>query len=88
VFISHKCISCCITKGDDAVTASNYGVAVELYSTGIGLDSSCEALFMHQSKANLKQDLFAEALHDAKKVQMMFICQILILILLMHRSLN
>lgn len=70
----HKCTLRCVTKGDDAVAAGNYQMAVELYSAGITLDSSCESLFAHRSKANLKRNLYAEALDDAEKVRMMFIC--------------
>ncbi|KAG2346485.1 hypothetical protein BDR05DRAFT_786028 [Suillus weaverae] len=43
-------------------------MAVELYTTGIGLDSSCESLFAHRSKANLERNLYADALEDAEKV--------------------
>jgi hypothetical protein len=45
-------------------------MAIELYSAGIGLDSSCESIFVRRSKANLKQNLYAEALDDAEKVRM------------------
>jgi hypothetical protein len=48
-------------------------MAVELCSAGISLDSSCESLFACRSKANLKRNLYAEALDDAKKVRLMFI---------------
>ncbi|KAG1789016.1 uncharacterized protein HD556DRAFT_1275673, partial [Suillus plorans] len=64
----HKCTSRCVTKGDEAVTASNYEMAVELYSVGISLDSSCESLFARRSKANLTRRLYTEALDDAEKV--------------------
>ncbi|KAG2117024.1 uncharacterized protein F5147DRAFT_298941 [Suillus discolor] len=64
----YKCTSRCVTKGDEAVTASNYEMAVELYSAGISLDSSCESLFARRSKANLTRRLYTEALDDAEKV--------------------
>ncbi|KAG0693719.1 hypothetical protein DFH29DRAFT_377451 [Suillus ampliporus] len=62
------CTARCVAKGDEAIAASNYEAAIELYSAGISLDSSCECLFAHRSKANLGQKHYAEALHDADKV--------------------
>ncbi|KAG0704041.1 hypothetical protein DFH29DRAFT_997923 [Suillus ampliporus] len=63
-----NCITRCVAKGDEAIAASNYETAIELYSVGIGLDSSSESLFTRRSKANLERNLYAEALHDADKV--------------------
>ncbi|KAG0698731.1 hypothetical protein DFH29DRAFT_1071033 [Suillus ampliporus] len=62
------CTARCLAKGDEAMAAGNYEKAIELYSAGIGLDSSCHSLFAHRSKANLERTLYAEALHDADKV--------------------
>lgn len=63
-----KCTARCVAKGDEAVAAKNYETAIELYSAGVELDSSCESLFVHRSKANLGRNLFAAALHDANRV--------------------
>ncbi|KAG2346810.1 hypothetical protein BDR05DRAFT_981412 [Suillus weaverae] len=63
-----NCTAHCISKGDEALATSNYETAVELYSLGIGLDSSCESLFVRRSKVNIERNLHAEALHDAEKV--------------------
>ncbi|KAG0701797.1 heterokaryon incompatibility protein-domain-containing protein [Suillus ampliporus] len=60
-----KCTARCLAKGDEAVVEENYEKAIELYSAGIGLDSSCDLLFAHRSKAHLDRNLYAEALHDA-----------------------
>jgi hypothetical protein len=49
------CTAHCIAKDYEAISESNYERANELYLTGIGLDSSCESLFAHRSKANLEQ---------------------------------
>ncbi|KAG2030344.1 WD40-repeat-containing domain protein [Suillus americanus] len=65
------CTARCVAKGDEAVAAKKYETAIELYSAGIELDSSCEPLFVHRSKANLDRNLFAAALHDANRVRMM-----------------
>jgi len=63
------CISRCVEKGDEAVAANNYERAIELYSAAIGLDSSCDSLFLHRTKTKLAQNLFAEALPDADMVR-------------------
>ncbi|KAG2360568.1 hypothetical protein BDR07DRAFT_1412015 [Suillus spraguei] len=62
------CTVHCVTKAHEAVAASNYEMAVALYSAAIALDSSSESLFVHRSKVNLEQKLYTEALHDAEKV--------------------
>lgn len=64
----NDCTARCVTKGDEAVAAKNYETAIELYSAGIELDSSCESLFVRRSKANLERNLFVVALHDANRV--------------------
>ncbi|KAG2364198.1 WD40-repeat-containing domain protein [Suillus spraguei] len=61
------CTARCVARGDEAVAAKNYDSAIELYSAGIELDSSCELLFVHRSKANLERNLFVAALHDANR---------------------
>ncbi|KAG2346441.1 WD40 repeat-like protein [Suillus weaverae] len=61
------CTARCVAKGDEAVAAKNYEMAIELYSAGIELDSSCESLFVHRIKTNLGRNLFAAALHDANR---------------------
>ncbi|KAG1738652.1 uncharacterized protein EDB91DRAFT_448861 [Suillus paluster] len=63
-----NCITRCVAKGDEAIAASNYEAAIELCSAGLRLDSSCESLFAHRSKANLARNLYAEALLDADKI--------------------
>ncbi|KAG2346437.1 hypothetical protein BDR05DRAFT_945992 [Suillus weaverae] len=62
------CTAHCVAKAHDAVAASNYEMAVALYSAAIALNSSNESLFAHRSKVNLERKLYAEALHDAEKV--------------------
>ncbi|KAG0701869.1 heterokaryon incompatibility protein-domain-containing protein [Suillus ampliporus] len=63
-----SCTACCVTKGDGAAAAGNYEEAIELYSAGIMLDSSCESLFTRRSKANLEGNFYVKALHDAERV--------------------
>ncbi|KAG1786940.1 uncharacterized protein HD556DRAFT_1006392 [Suillus plorans] len=65
----NDCTARCVAKGDEAVAAKNYETAIELYSAGIELDSSCESLFVRRSKANLERNLFVVALHDANRVR-------------------
>lgn len=62
------CTAQCVTKADEAVSASNHEVAVKLYSAAIVLDSSRHSLFAHRSQAKLGLKLHAEALHDTEKV--------------------
>jgi hypothetical protein len=70
----------CVTKAHEAVTASNYEMAVALYSAAIALDPSSESLFAHRSKVNLERKLYEEALHDAEKVRMIFIVALAIVL--------
>lgn len=69
--------------GDEAVSTKHYGTAIELYSAGIELDSSCESLFVQRSKANLERNLFAAALHDANRVRTIVIISLTIILILL-----
>ncbi|KAG1743655.1 uncharacterized protein EDB91DRAFT_1200564, partial [Suillus paluster] len=62
-----NCTARCLAKGDEAVAEGNYEAAIKLYSAGISLDSLCESLLAHRSKANLERKFYAEALQDADK---------------------
>ncbi|KAG1800188.1 uncharacterized protein HD556DRAFT_1439046 [Suillus plorans] len=62
------CTAHCVAKAHEAVTASNYEMAVSLYTAAIALDSTRTSLFTHRSKVNLELKLYAEALQDAEKV--------------------
>ncbi|KAG2151487.1 hypothetical protein DEU56DRAFT_553851 [Suillus clintonianus] len=64
----NECTARCVSKGDEAFAANNHDMAIELYSAGIRLDSSCDSLFVQRSKAMFQRHLYAEALQDAKKV--------------------
>jgi hypothetical protein len=77
------CTARCIAKGDEAVAAKKYESAIELYSAGIELDSSCESLFVQRSKANLERNLFAAALHDANRVRTIVIISLAIVLILL-----
>ncbi|KIK45788.1 hypothetical protein CY34DRAFT_496839 [Suillus luteus UH-Slu-Lm8-n1] len=66
--LTFDCTAQCVTKADEAVSANNHEVAVNLYSAAIALDSSRHSLFAHRSQANLGLKLHAEALYDAEKV--------------------
>ncbi|KAG1770184.1 hypothetical protein EDD22DRAFT_948496 [Suillus occidentalis] len=63
-----NCTAYCVSKGDETVAARNYETAVEWYSAGIRMDSSCESLLVRRSKANLERKYHDEALHDADKI--------------------
>jgi hypothetical protein len=63
--IRHKHIY--VTRGD-ALAASNYDMAIELYSVAIDLDSASDTIFAKRSKAKLDKELWKEALLDAQKV--------------------
>ncbi|KIK45230.1 hypothetical protein CY34DRAFT_801852 [Suillus luteus UH-Slu-Lm8-n1] len=54
--------------GDVALTASDYDLAILLYSGAIELDPTSETVFANCSKAKLKKALWEEALVDAQKV--------------------
>jgi hypothetical protein len=56
-------------KGDDALAAGNYDLAIELYSTAIHLDLATDAIFANRSKASAGKMLWDDALLDAEKVQ-------------------
>jgi hypothetical protein len=56
-------------KGDDALAAGNYDLAIELYSTAIHLDLATDAIFANRSKASAGKMLWDDALVDAEKVQ-------------------
>ncbi|KAG1731764.1 hypothetical protein EDB19DRAFT_1317616 [Suillus lakei] len=62
------CIARCVAKGDEAIAASNYEMAVELYSAAIKLDSSHDSFFARRSTANLARKHYTEALADADTV--------------------
>ncbi|KAG2151526.1 WD40-repeat-containing domain protein [Suillus clintonianus] len=62
------CMARCVAKGEDAAAASDYKMAIDMYSAAIVLDSSRHSIFARCSKAKLAQNLYAEALHDADKV--------------------
>ncbi|KAG1768783.1 hypothetical protein EDD22DRAFT_967192 [Suillus occidentalis] len=55
-------------KGDEALAASNYDLAIELYSTAIHLDLATDAIFANRSKASAGKMLWDDALLDAEKV--------------------
>lgn len=55
--------------GDVALTASDYDLAILLYSGAIELDPTSETVFANCSKAKLKKALWEEALVDAQKVR-------------------
>jgi hypothetical protein len=57
-----------VTRGDAALAASNYDMAIELYSAAIDLDSATDAIFAKRSKAKLEKMLWEEALLDAQRV--------------------
>ncbi|KAG1768815.1 hypothetical protein EDD22DRAFT_211246 [Suillus occidentalis] len=55
-------------KGDDALAAGNYDLAIELYSVAIHLDLVTDAIFANRSKASAGKMLWDDALLDAEKV--------------------
>jgi tetratricopeptide (TPR) repeat protein len=57
-----------VTRGDAALAARNYDMAIELYSAAIDLDSASDTIFAKRSKAKLDKKLWEEALFDAQKV--------------------
>ncbi|KAG2345791.1 hypothetical protein BDR05DRAFT_960065 [Suillus weaverae] len=63
-----KCSALCAANGDVALTASNYGRAIDLYSAAINSNSASDAVFAKRSKAKLGKMLWMEALLDAQKV--------------------
>jgi hypothetical protein len=69
--------------GDEAVAAKNYETAIELYSAGIKLDSSCESLFVQRCKANSERNLFVAALHDANRVRTIVAISLAIVLILL-----
>jgi hypothetical protein len=44
-------------------------MAIELYSAGIELDSSCAILYAQRGRAKLGRNLFTEAIQDAEMVR-------------------
>ncbi|KAG1771776.1 heterokaryon incompatibility protein-domain-containing protein [Suillus occidentalis] len=62
------CTARCVAKGEEAIAASNYEMAVELYSAAIRLDSSHGSFFARRSTAYLARKHYAEALADADTV--------------------
>lgn len=63
-----NCSALYAANGDVALTASDYDVAILLYSGAIELDPTSETVFANCSKAKLKKALWEEALVDAQKV--------------------
>ncbi|KAG1896626.1 uncharacterized protein F5891DRAFT_580344 [Suillus fuscotomentosus] len=62
------CIARCVAKADEAIAASDYEMAVELYSAVIKLDPSHDSFFERRSTAYLAQKHYAQALADADTV--------------------
>ncbi|KAG1734822.1 heterokaryon incompatibility protein-domain-containing protein [Suillus lakei] len=63
-----KCTALCFDDGDAALAASNYDMAIDLYSVVIDLTSPSDAIFSNRSKAKLGKRLWTDALLDAQKV--------------------
>ncbi|KAG2149068.1 uncharacterized protein EDB93DRAFT_358436 [Suillus bovinus] len=63
-----KCSTLYATNGDVALAASDYDMAILLYSKAIELDHANEIIFANCTKAKLKKALWEEALVDAQKV--------------------
>ncbi|KAG2148265.1 hypothetical protein BD769DRAFT_1720012 [Suillus cothurnatus] len=62
------CTARCVAKGDEVLAASNYEMAIELYSAAITLDSSHDSCFTRRSSAYLARKHYVEALADADTV--------------------
>ncbi|KAG2141379.1 uncharacterized protein EDB93DRAFT_630557 [Suillus bovinus] len=65
---TEECSALCITNGDAAFAAGKYGMAIDLYSAAIDLDSASDIVFANRSKAMLGKMLWEDALLDAQKV--------------------
>ncbi|KAG2142888.1 uncharacterized protein EDB93DRAFT_597938 [Suillus bovinus] len=63
-----KCSALFLTKGNAALTATNFNRAIDLYSAAIDLDSASHIVFANRSQARLGEMLWMEALLDAQKV--------------------
>lgn len=63
-----NCSTLYAADGDVALTASDYDLAILLYSGAIELDPTSETAFANRSKAKLRKALWEEALVDAQKV--------------------
>ncbi|KAG1788032.1 uncharacterized protein HD556DRAFT_1448200 [Suillus plorans] len=62
------CVARCVAKADEAIAASDYEMAVELYSAVIRLDPSHDSFFERRSTAYLAQKHYVQALADADTV--------------------
>ena len=81
-----ECHALYIASGDAALTASQYDVAIELYSTALDLGPETDSVFTNRCKAKLGKELWEEALVDAQKV--LYHREIHILTMTAHRLLN
>ncbi|KAG2356066.1 hypothetical protein BDR07DRAFT_1492391 [Suillus spraguei] len=63
-----ECSTLCLTSGNAAIAASNYDMAIDLYSAIIDLDCTSDVGFANRSKAKLGKMLWEDALLDAQKV--------------------
>ena len=63
-----ECHALYIASGDAALTASQYDVAIKLYSVVLDLDPAIDSVFTNRCKAKLGKKLWEEALVDAQKV--------------------
>jgi len=64
----NECHALYVTGGDAALAASQYDVAIKLYSMALDLDSETDSVFTNRCKAKLGKMLWDEALVDAQKV--------------------
>jgi len=55
-------------KGDDALAAGDYDLAIDLYSAAIDLDLATDAVFANRSKARSGKMLWDDAILDAQMV--------------------
>ena len=62
------CHALYIASGDAALAASQFDVAIKLYSTALDLDPETDSVFTNRCKAKLGKKLWEEALVDAQKV--------------------
>ncbi|KAG2345397.1 hypothetical protein BDR05DRAFT_998531 [Suillus weaverae] len=63
-----RCSALYHADGDAALSASDYGKAITLYSAAIDLAVTCDTIFIKRSKAKLDMKLWEDALLDAQKV--------------------
>jgi len=63
-----ECSALHVANADAALAASEYDVAIELYSAAIDIDAGTDTHFAKRCKAKLGKTLWEEALIDARKV--------------------